>query len=424
MQRRNDFDINCFVAKTNKPPKKAANSATSKRPSKSTAAAVEKPAAKKTRKTAKAIEPELVTDMENDENDSELAPEVIGAPVLEDPEALGDIDIDDDLDGEEIVLPDAPDDESQDAPKEDRSKRLVKKPVGVAKKKSVSLTQTDPILQAYLREVNRYPLLTREEERELAEKFRATGDRDALQRLVTSNLRFVVKIAFEYIHYRMKLLDLIQEGNVGLVKAVKEFNPFKDVRLTTYAVWWIRSYIQDAILKNHSLVKLGTTQAQKKLFYRLRAEQRKLEQLGISPSEKVALLAKNLDVREKDIREMDQRLGNSELSLNAPMGEGETKEPIQMLSDGAMGVDDSLGESEQKELFHNILMKFAATLEGRDKAIFEDRLISETPATLQEIGDRFGVTKERARQLEESIKKRLKEYTEAHYPEFNVLAGD
>jgi RNA polymerase sigma-32 factor len=309
-----------------------------------------------------------------------------------------------------------------DVPK--RSKRLVKKrAVGVQKPKSVSLTETDPILQAYLREVQRYPLLTREEERQIAEEFYQTGSRESLQRLVTSNLRFVVKIAFEYIHYRMKLLDLIQEGNMGLVKAVKEFNPYREVRLTTYAVWWIRSYIQDAILKNYSLVKMGTTQAQKKLFYRLRAEQKKLEQMGISASEKVALLASTLDVREKDIREMDQRLGASDLSLNAPIQEGEKNENIQMLADSAAAVDDSLGDSEQRELFHRILTQFAATLEGRDKSIFEDRLISENPATLQEIGDKYGVTKERARQLEENIKKRLKEYMQAHYPDFNILAG-
>ncbi len=305
---------------------------------------------------------------------------------------------------------------------EKKAKKLVRKAIGVTRKPSTSLTQTDPILQAYLREVQRYPLLTREEERATAEEFQKTGNREALQKLVTSNLRFVVKIAFEYIHYRMKLLDLIQEGNMGLVKAVKEFNPYKDVRLTTYAVWWIRSYIQDAILKNHSLVKLGTTQAQKKLFYRLRSEQRKLEQLGMTPSEKVKLLAAKLDVREKDVEEMDQRLGASELSLNAPVHEGETKDNMQLLADHSVQVDDSLVDSEQKELFHRVLTGFAGTLEGRDKAIFEDRLISETPATLQEIGDRYGITKERARQLEEAIKKRLKEYTEAHYPDFQLLA--
>src|SRR6185437_11824680 len=140
------------------------------------------------------------------------------------------------------------------------------------------------------------------------------------------NLRFVVKIAFEYVHYRVKLLDLIQEGNMGLVKAVQEFDPYKDVRLTTYAVWWIRSYIQDAILRNYSLVKMGTTQAQKRLFYRLRKEQKKLEQLGISPGENVKLLASRLDVTEKEVREMDQRLSQNDYSLNAPTTHEEKKD--------------------------------------------------------------------------------------------------
>jgi len=202
-----------------------------------------------------------------------------------------------------------------------------------AKTASTSLSQTDPLLSAYLKEVQKYPLLTREEERELAVKFTETKDREALQRLVTGNLRFVVKIAFEYVHYRAKLLDLIQEGNMGLVRAVQDFNPYKDVRLTTYAVWWIRSYIQDYLLRNHSLVKIGTTQAQKRLFYRLRSEQKKLEYAGLGNNDSVRLLAKNLDVREQDIREMDQRLSQSEVSLNAPEHREERREAIQNLAD-------------------------------------------------------------------------------------------
>lgn len=291
------------------------------------------------------------------------------------------------------------------------------------KKKSTAIARSpvDPLMQSYMREVQKYPLLDRQEEHELAVKYKETGDREALQRLVTSNLRFVVKIAFEYVHYRSKLLDLIQEGNMGLLKAVQDFDPYKDVRLTTYAVWWIRSYIQDAILKNYSLVKIGTTQAQKKLFYRLRGEQRKLEQMGLKPGENVKLLASRLDVREKDITEMDQRLGHGDLSLNAPVDPDEKKDHLQNLTDTAAPADVELGESEQAKLFKDILAKFAATLEGREKVVFEDRLISETPVTLQELGEKYGVTKERARQIEEGIKKKLKEYVAAHYPDFKLL---
>ncbi len=287
---------------------------------------------------------------------------------------------------------------------------------------STSVTQSDPLLSAYLKEVQKYPLLTREEEHELAIRLFEEKDRDALQRLVTSNLRFVVKIAFEYVHYRTKLLDLIQEGNMGLVRAVQDFNPYKDVRLTTYAVWWIRSYIQDYLLRNHSLVKLGTTQAQKRLFYRLRAEQKKLEQLGISPNESVKLLAAKLDVREKDVREMDQRLSHNEVSLNAPEHRDDKSEAIQNLADTGASIDDELGDKEQRQIFHDILTQFSATLEGREKLIFKERLIAETPLTLQEIGEKYGVTKERARQIEEQLKAKLKEFVTQRYPDFKLLA--
>lgn len=313
------------------------------------------------------------------------------------------------------------------APKGKETKSLVQPKTGTpkAKKPSTSVTASDPLLQAYLREIQKYPLLQREEERALAIHFAKTQDRDALQKLVTSNLRFVVKIAYEYIHYRMKLLDLIQEGNMGLVKAVKEFDPYKDVRLTTYAVWWIRSYIQDAILKNYSLVKIGTTQAQKKLFYRLRKEQKKLEQMGLSPQENLKLLAKNLEVKEKEIQEMDQRLNQGDFSLNAPLSNNEErKQHLDNLSDGAEAADEALGDAEQRQLFSRILKAFAETLEGREKLVFHARLVSEEPMTLQEIGDKYGVTKERARQIEEQIKFKLKTYMQEHYPDFNLLTQE
>jgi RNA polymerase sigma-32 factor len=285
-----------------------------------------------------------------------------------------------------------------------------------------AVTQTDPLLSSYLREIQKYPLLTREEEHSIAVDYYESKDREALQKLVTSNLRFVVKIAFEFVHYRAKVLDLIQEGNMGLVRAVQDFNPYKDVRLTTYAVWWIKSYIQDYLLKNHSLVKIGTTQAQKRLFYRLRAEQKKLEQLGITPSESVKLLAGKLDVREKDIREMDQRLSQNELSLNVPEFRDDKTEAIQNLSDFSQPIDEALGDDEQRRIFHAILGQFSKTLEGREKVIFQDRLISEKPLTLQEIGTKYGVTKERARQLEEHVKEKLKEFVAAKYPDFKLLS--
>lgn len=289
--------------------------------------------------------------------------------------------------------------------------------------KNTGLTpsQADPLLQAYMREVHKYPLLTREEEKKLALTYKEDGDRGAFQKLVTSNLRFVVKIAYQYVNYRLKLLDLIQEGNMGLVKAVEEFDPYRGVRLTTYAVWWIRSYIQDAVLKNYSLVKLGTTQAQKKLFYRLRKEQANLEREGIAPPQRLKLLASRLDVREKDVIEMQQRMGGRDVSLDAPTSTDDDQTHMQFLADGREGVDDTLADSEQRTHFKRILEEFSGTLQGRDKVFFVDRLIAEKPKTLQELGESFGVSKERARQIEEKIKKRLKDFVVERYPDYHLL---
>jgi RNA polymerase sigma-32 factor len=291
--------------------------------------------------------------------------------------------------------------------------------------KAVTTAEPDALLQAYLREVRKYPLLSREEEHALAVRYKETGDRDALQQLVTSNLRFVVKIAFEYVNYRARLLDLIQEGNMGLVKAVTEFDPYKDVRLTTYAAWWIRSYIQDAILKNYSLVKLGTTQAQKRLFYRLRSEQKKLEQAGLGHDEGVKLLASRLDVREKDVEEMDRRLSGRDLSLNAPVsgsdGGESAREHIANLADPSVPVDDALADAEQRERFERVLGEFGRTLKGREKVVFEDRMIAENPKTLQEIGDKYGITKERVRQIEEGVKEKLKDFVRERFPDYELL---
>lgn len=286
------------------------------------------------------------------------------------------------------------------------------------------MSPADPLLQAYLREVQKYPVLTREEERELAIHYHKTKDRETLQRLVTSNLRFVVKIAYEYVHYRAKLLDLIQEGNMGLVKAVQDFDPYKEVRLTTYAVWWIRSYIQDSILKNHSLVKIGTTQAQKRLFYRLRSETKKLEQEDVLPSERVKLLAARLDVKEKEVREMQQRLGFSEVSMTESENPDDPMPPMQALADEAAPVDEVLGSAEQKEIFGKILKEFGESLEGRERFVFTERLTSESPLSLQEIGDRYGFTKERARQIEEQIKNKLQQYVRERYPDFRLLTEE
>ncbi|MBI1861356.1 MAG: RNA polymerase factor sigma-32 [Deltaproteobacteria bacterium] len=307
------------------------------------------------------------------------------------------------------------------APRRKRSEIAKRLRSVTVKPKSVSISAPDPLLASYLREVHKYPLLSREEEHETAIRYVESKDREALQKLVTSNLRFVVKIAYEYAHYRVKLLDLIQEGNMGLVKAVQDFNPYKEVRLTTYAVWWIRSYIQDAILKNYSLVKMGTTQAQKKLFYRLRKEQRELDKLGAPRGERVKLLAEKLDVTPKEVEEMDARLSGGDLSLNAPTKDNEKTEHIQNIRDAGKPADETLADEEQRSLFKDILNRFSQTLEGRDKVFFTDRLIAENPLTLEEIGKKHGVSKERARQIEEALKGKLKTFVEQNYPDYDLL---
>lgn len=224
--------------------------------------------------------------------------------------------------------------------------------------KNNALIEHDPLLSLYLKEIQKYPLLSREEEHELLCEYHATKSKKILERLVTSNLRFVVKIAFEYFNYKIRILDLIQEGNLGLVKAIQDFNPAKDNRLSTYAVWWIRSYIQEAILKNYSLVKIGTTQAQKKLFYNLRKEQRKLEQIGIRPQEQVPLIAKALDVHEDEVREMSERLKGDTLSLSEKKGETHTELKMSDIQDEAPHFLETLSQHEESEIFTHILKEF------------------------------------------------------------------
>lgn len=276
------------------------------------------------------------------------------------------------------------------------------------------------MLQTYMREVNKIPLLDRKSERELALKVYEKNDREAFQRLVAANLRFVVKIAYDYIHYRIQLLDLIQEGNIGLAKAVQQFDPYKNVRLTTYAVWWIRSYIQDYILRNFSLVKLGTTQTQKKLFYRLRRAQEELARKGIEGPTSVKLLASSLDAKEKEIEQMQVRLGQRDLSLNAPVTHDSKGEHLDRIQSSEPSFAEQLSDSEQKTRFKSLLEEFAKTLEGRELEIYQKRLISESPLTLQEIGDLYGVSKERARQLEEQIKEKIRHYIHERYPEYEL----
>ncbi|HEY8945748.1 MAG TPA: RNA polymerase factor sigma-32 [Polyangiaceae bacterium] len=272
-----------------------------------------------------------------------------------------------------------------------------------------SLARADA-LQVYMREVQRHALLSPEEERTLAVEYHKTQDVHAAARLVTANLRLVVKIAHEYRRAHRNLLDLIQEGNLGLVQAVKKYDPYRGVKLSSYAAWWIRAYMLKFILNNWRLVKIGTTQAQRKLFFNLSKEKAKLSAMGIEPTH--AEIAKRLKVDESEVLEMDRRLARADASLDAPVGEGDDKSTTRLELLPAIGDSpDRLAEdAELHEIMREKLDEFRRTLTGKDVAIFDKRLVADEPLTLQELGDEFGVSRERVRQLEARLTGRLREY--------------
>ena len=272
-----------------------------------------------------------------------------------------------------------------------------------------ALARRDP-LAAYMRDVQRYPLLTREEEHALAIRYVEEGDLEAARTLVTSNLRLVVKIAYDYRQAYKQLLDLVQEGNIGLMQAVKKYDPYKGVKLSSYAAWWIRAYILRFILNNHRLVKVGTTQAQRKLFFNLKKEKARLSAMGIEPTSE--LLAERLHVPEKDVISMDHRLSAGEASLDAPVGspDGRPVARVDLLPSGGARVDDLLAEAEIGDQMSAKIREFGATLRDKEKIIFDERLMSDEPKTLQDLGTEFGVSRERVRQLEKRLLGKLKNY--------------
>jgi RNA polymerase sigma-32 factor len=288
------------------------------------------------------------------------------------------------------------------------------------------LVRYDP-LRAYMAEVARHPVLSRDEEHDLAVRYRETGDVDAAYRLVASNLRLVVKIAHEYRRTAFQLLDLVQEGNMGLMQAVKKYDPWKGVKLSSYAAWWIRAYIIRFVMENWRMVKLGTTQAQRKLFFNLSKEREKLLARGIEPTPR--LLAKNLQVDEKDVEEMSARMASDDLSLDAPLGHGDDENRqsrLDRMADGGAGADSAIGDEELRRIFREKLDTFAKTItDEKERYIFEHRLLPSdgtSPLTLQEVGDRFKLTRERARQIEAKLTARLREWLKAEIPDFELLA--
>jgi RNA polymerase sigma-32 factor len=264
-------------------------------------------------------------------------------------------------------------------------------------------------LTTYLAEISQYPLLTQPEEQALARRF-LEGDYQAGHQLVTSNLRFAVKVAYEYRSYGIRVSDLIQEANIGLMKAVQKFDPDKGIRLISYAVWWIRAYIQNYILKNWSLVKLGTTQAQRKLFFSLARTRRELERLGGADGTIVDAeeIAKKLNVKATEVREMEQRMGGRDLSLDAPVGEEGDSTHMDFVESEAISQVDEVADKQEASLTRERVRQAMLRLDPRERFIIEQRIMADTEMTLSELGEHFGFSRERARQLEIRAKDKLK----------------
>ncbi len=285
-----------------------------------------------------------------------------------------------------------------------------------------ALVKFDP-LQRYLQELSQYELLTKEEEREFAIRVQEEGDRDAAYRLITSNLRLVVKIAIDFQRLWMQnLLDLIQEGNIGLMQAVQKFDPYRGVKFSYYASFWIKAYILKFIMDNWRLVKIGTTQAQRKLFFRLKKEKQRLASEGFDPKPK--LLSERLGVSEKEVTDMDQRLDRWEVSLDAPIKEGSDNERIEFIATQAPSAETQVAKKEMEAVIRGKLDSFKKDLSEREVYILENRVFSDAPATLQDIGERYGITRERVRQIESSMIKKIRAYFEREIPDFEVFLGD
>ena len=382
-----------------KTPRKTTQTGTKK---KAKTAAPKKTAKKSPKTTVKKKAAKSPTMKEDSGEKKVLVPEVL--PVEQDEEKL-DLET---LDTDEILA-------------EERMGKLGGKIVPRPKKNETLPVHMD-MLQRYLMEVRRYSLMTREEEREVATKYYETGDSDAAQQMVTSNLRLVVKIALDYRKYWMNLLDLVQEGNLGLIQAVKNFNPYKEVKLSSYASFWIKAYILKYILDGWSMVKIGTTQAQRKVFFNLRKEQERYALLGYKPSAKE--IAENLNVKEEVVVEMDQRMSGGDFSLDAPVGEEGEGTHLDFVESEDQPFDDMLAEVEIRRLFRDKLSDFREQLDERELFILEFRLLADQPETLKSIGERFEVSRERVRQIEERIIKKLKVFFMDQVPDLGDVTLD
>ena len=302
----------------------------------------------------------------------------------------------------------------------DRSSSSSNLPVPVDSSGDVALRDT---LTAYFEEVGKYPLLTPEQERELATRVQDQGDPDAAQQLVLSNLRLVVKIAMDYRRVWTNVLDLIQEGNVGLLKGVQRFDPTRGVRLSSYAGYWIRAYILKYLIDNIRMVRVGSSRAERKLFFQLNRARRELERSGFSAEPK--LLAEKLDVEESEVIDMERRLSESDLSIDAPVGEDNDGTAFgDFLRARTESAESIVADVDMQQTFRNHIAKFSEDANERERAILERRILAEDPLTLQELGDEFGLTRERVRQIEKKLVGRLRDYLKENLVDFDYWAPE
>ena len=278
-------------------------------------------------------------------------------------------------------------------------------------------------LTRYLAELRRHPPISREEEHALAVRYVEEGDRDSVRQLVLANLRLVVKIAMEYRRIWANVLDLIGEGNVGLLEAVNRFDPYRGVKLSTYAVYWIRAYILKYLLDNKSMVRLGTSRAQRKIWYRLNRERRELERRGLAVEPK--LIAERLDVAEEDVVEMQQRIEGGDVSMDAPVSNDPGASRFgDFLSARGPSAESAVGDAELSAVVQKHVRAVAETLDERDQRILRERILAEEPKTLQALADDYGLTRERVRQLEAAIVSRLQKRLESVLVDFEYYAAE
>lgn len=279
-----------------------------------------------------------------------------------------------------------------------------------------------PALHRYLQEIGQFSLLTREESDELAVRYHEENDQDAGYRLVSSNLRLVVKVAMDFQKYWMQnFMDLVQEGNVGLVKAVQKFDPFKGVKFSYYASYWIRAYILKFLMNNWRLIKIGTTQAQRKLFFSLNKEKKRLEAQGFKPEPK--LIAERLNVKENEVVEMTTRMNSSEVSLESPVGSDSADEQKSYIPSNDPAVEDVVAMKEMKSKLSALLKSVKNRHNEREKMILEKRLLTDDPLTLQAISDTFGISRERIRQIEANLLKKLRKVILEEAPDILAFVG-